>query len=389
MKLSKILPILTIASLPAVSLPLISCANDQTIDDSTPLCFMDVKGDHKKSQITYTIDGRPLDIDIEYKLGNGHWRKWQKGKKITLNDGNKVYVRNTKNTLSRLDSCFKFVTTGGDVIGCGNVDSMINYAPLTTGCFIYLFADCKTLKRAPALPAITLAESCYQNMFWNCTGLTQAPELPASKMVDYCYTAMFSGCTSLKVAPELKSTQLAPHCYDQMFDVCGITKAPQLPAEQLAEGCYACMFCHCPIIDTPALPSTHLADKCYYYMFANCRQLQRTTDVLPATELKQSCYNHMFAYCHELTAAPEIKGHITPIESEQQCFEKMFKDCPKLNVQQDAPSGRLINSFGDILPTFMPLFAKEMFGIDGSTRPWDEGGNPIGKHAYYWIEQEK
>ncbi len=379
--------IATATSLPLVSL--VSCGQDEPIDDTTPLCFTDVENDSKNAKVSYTLDGELSNVDIEYSLDEeGNWTDWAENQVITLEDGQKLYVRNTQNTLSNARAFLKFITSNGDVIGSGNVNSMINYADLTDFCFYYMFAGCKTLKRAPALPAETLAEHCYQNMFAECAGLTKAPILPAMQLASHCYLAMFSGCLSLKVGPELKSTNLAPHCYEQMFDNSGLTIAPKLPAEQLYESCYAYMFRECQIKQIPSLPSTHLADYCYYFMFANCYKLILVQNTLPADDLKVSCYDHMFAYCSNLITAPQINAQLKHLQTEGKCFEKMFADCPKLKIKEEqiqynTENKRRICSFP--LGAELDLYAAEMFRgcVD---QPGLFVGTPEPGHSYYWVE---
>ena len=84
----------------------------------------------------------------------------------------------------------------------------------------YMFAQCSSLTKAPALPATTLRGYCYQGMFESCSSLTEAPVLPATTLANYCYASMFSGCTSLVNAPVLPATTLANYCYYQMFSLC-------------------------------------------------------------------------------------------------------------------------------------------------------------------------
>ena len=63
--------------------------------------------------------------------------------------------------------------------------------------FSSLFTGCKSLTKAPVLPATTLAKGCYWGMFLN-TSLTKAPELPATTLADLCYQTMFYTCSELK-----------------------------------------------------------------------------------------------------------------------------------------------------------------------------------------------
>ena len=84
-----------------------------------------------------------------------------------------------------------------------------------------MFAYCKSLKTAPALNAMNLAEQCYLSMFNECTGLTTAPSiLPATTLASNCYQQMFYKCSGITSAPVLPATTLVSNCYNTMFQGC-------------------------------------------------------------------------------------------------------------------------------------------------------------------------
>ena len=66
-----------------------------------------------------------------------------------------------------------------------------------------MFVGCKSLTKAPALPATELVSSCYSWMFYDCTSLTKAPALPATKLASSCYSWMFHDCTNLNYVKAL------------------------------------------------------------------------------------------------------------------------------------------------------------------------------------------
>jgi hypothetical protein len=49
-------------------------------------------------------------------------------------------------------------------------------------------------------------------MFQGCKSLTKAPKLPATKLVNSCYSNMFSGCTSLQEITCLATDISASSC---------------------------------------------------------------------------------------------------------------------------------------------------------------------------------
>ena len=144
---------------------------------------------------------------IHYRLDTyGDWIPYNEGEDIVLsNVGDKVSFMNTKNRLGMFDpsvigAYFYQVVNfcmSGKIRADGSVQSMVNYAYCTPGCFAGLFRNCTSLTQAPELPAKHLARDCYSQMFQGCTSLTQAPELPATRLSVGCYSYMFTGCTSM------------------------------------------------------------------------------------------------------------------------------------------------------------------------------------------------
>ena len=241
---------------------------------------------------------------LEYSTDAVTWNTFNTKTNISLNTGDKVYVRG-KLSANNTTSNYTQFKMSGKIAASGNTNSLWDYenpdTQLKKLCGRMLFSDCTGLTVAPELPATTLADFCYGSMFQNCTSLTTAPELPATELASYCYQSMFYGCTSLTTAPELPATVLASDCYNGMFQNCtSLTTAPELPATTLANYCYYYMFYGCTSLTTaPVLPATILTNDCYYYMFYNCTSLT-TAPELPATELANSCYKYMFNGCTSL-----------------------------------------------------------------------------------------
>ena len=160
---------------------------------------------------------------LEYSIDASTWNTFYTTTNISLNNGDKVYVRgilSADNTVS-IYTQFKM---SGKITASGNCNALWNYqdlnAPLKAYCGYNMFKECVSLTTAPELPATTLASQCYNCMFNGCTSLTTAPVLPATTLADTCYYYMFGGCTSLTTAPVLPATELAEDCYHNMFKGC-------------------------------------------------------------------------------------------------------------------------------------------------------------------------
>ena len=102
----------------------------------------------------------------------------------------------------------------------GNILSIIGYKNLQAHAFVNLFANGTIVDSSNLILPIDLTVLCYSDMFYNCKSLVKAPELPATTLAAFCYSNMFYNCTSLVNAPELPATTLAHGCYSGMFFGC-------------------------------------------------------------------------------------------------------------------------------------------------------------------------
>ena len=295
-------------------------------------------------QTTYggTVDSSKYTTHLDFSKDKVNWTTINLSSTpytITLNQGEKVYLRGDEGVLNYADSS-KEVTTiinGSQthIVG-GNIKSLLDYTDinnvtLSEGVFCNLFlseGDNKLTSAAKLILPSTVSVRCYWNMFGSCTSLTTAPSLPATTLTDSCYRYMFYNCTSLTTAPTLPATTLADSCYSNMFDGCtSLITAPTLPATTLAPICYASMFHKCTSLTTaPVLPATTLASSCYSGMFYNCTSLT-TAPVLSVTTLANNCYGGMFRNCTSLTTAPSLPATTLT----QYCYKNMFNGCSSLN----------------------------------------------------------
>ena len=206
---------------------------------------------------------------LEYSTDTTTWNTFDESTNISINNGDKVYVRGVLSADNTWSQYTQFKMTG-KIAASGNCNAIWNYqdlnAPLKALCGYQMFYNCTSLTTAPDLPSTILARSCYYNMFSDCTSLTTAPALPATTLTDRCYSNMFDGCTSLTTAPTLPATTLTERCYNNMFRECAaLTTAPVLSATTLAEACYYEMFYGCTsLTHTPELSATTLANSCYH-----------------------------------------------------------------------------------------------------------------------------
>ena len=174
--------------------------------------------------------------------GGNTWSDYTIGDAITLNNtGDEVSFRvKADRSPYQYAIYYYYFRMEGKIEAWHNVMSLYRandfatYKTAVGSLFAYLFKDCKSLTKAPILPATTLNDSCYLSMFSGCQSLKEAPELPATTLGIKCYAYMFSGCRSLTKAPELPATTLAQSCYDNMFYSCRSLKEVRISATTTA-----------------------------------------------------------------------------------------------------------------------------------------------------------
>ena len=198
---------------------------------------------------------------------------------ITLNAGEKVYIKGSNNQYYVDESNGYFTSTGnfnvyGNIMSLIYADDFQNKTTLSSSdAFGRLFYNANKLISAEhlVLPATTLTTSCYESMFRNCSSLTTAPELPATTLAPSCYRSMFERCSQLTKAPELPATTLKDFCYTSMFNGCSsLTTAPVLPATTLAEYCYYRMFYDCSSLNYIKMLATDVsASNCLDWWVTN------------------------------------------------------------------------------------------------------------------------
>ena len=212
-----------------------------TVDDITkPLTF---KATQDGSSVKLTKSGSPTGSFQTSNDGGKTWVDYTIGTAIALNTGDKVSFRAKSDRSSDQDAnnFFYFMMTGKieawhNVMSLYRTNDFSTYDTVVKFAFYSLFNGCKSLTKAPVLPATTLFDYCYGYMFSGCLLLTKAPALPATTLAISCYGYMFYGCRSLTKVPALPATTLAEACYWGMFYRCQSLKEVRISATKTATG---------------------------------------------------------------------------------------------------------------------------------------------------------
>ena len=117
------------------------------------------------------------DGTLEYSTDTSNWSTWDGTTTLssaTSGSDNVLYLRGIGNTkIMGNKNSYKWVLTGSNIACTGNIENLLDYETVKSGghptmadyCYQYMFRDCTSLTRAPALPATTLKNYCYQYMF--------------------------------------------------------------------------------------------------------------------------------------------------------------------------------------------------------------------------------
>ena len=210
------------------------------VDDITkPLTF---KATQDGSMVAIQRYGSPTGSFQTSRDGGNTWKDYGIGTAVTLNTGDEVAFRAKEDRSAYQDvyEYFSFMMEGKieawhNVMSLYRTKYFATYKYAVNYAFNRLFSGCKSLTKAPILPATTLGRQCYRYMFDKCSSLTKAPELPATTLADSCYEYMFEGCQSLTKAPELPATTLVQYCYQYMFSGCRSLKEVRISATTTAQ----------------------------------------------------------------------------------------------------------------------------------------------------------
>ena len=205
---------------------------------------------------------------------------------ITLNQGEKVYFRNTNGKLNYYNTVEYFYTSfsasQSHTVG-GNIESLVDYRNIGrinyqySGTYSNLFRDDTALTSASGLimPSNNLSASCMSDMFRGCTSLTVAPDLPATTLSKYCYRRMFAECRSLTETPDLPAASVQDGVYWSMFRNCtSLTDTHELYLKVLTKNCYNSMFAGCTsLVDAPIIDALVYSESSCEWMFDGCTSL--------------------------------------------------------------------------------------------------------------------
>ena len=138
---------------------------------------------------------------LEYSTDKTNWSNMTAETSLSLNAGDKVYVRGTLSQNLLRTNYTQFDITG-NVSLSGNINALWSYQDLTVGvknfCGNFMFYECTGLRDISNLKfPNSIAQGCYRNMFYHCKYITTAPELPATVIGDSAYYQMFYNCTRL------------------------------------------------------------------------------------------------------------------------------------------------------------------------------------------------
>lgn len=192
----------------------------------TPVTMTPLNFTSSRNGSSVTFNNVSTSIGLEYSYDNSTWNDVVYSNAITLNKGEKIYVRNKDDQSTTFSTnfnkyiqivCLWRISADGDIsslINPNGTDTLNNF------CFYTLFKNSTGLIKAPALPFTTVPKEAYDGMFYWCKSLVEAPELPATTLGSDCYYEMFWGCSSLINIPYIPASDIPSSACVSMFRNC-------------------------------------------------------------------------------------------------------------------------------------------------------------------------
>ena len=236
-----------------------------------------------KMIIEYALE--ELGVNIEVSTDGITYETYYSGTEYTISDPTqKIYFRNTLNTLNRHNNKAYFVMTGS-IQAYGDITAMVNNKVFTeedmhdsemNGCFWRLFQDCTSLTRAPDISMEYVPDSGLNATFTGCTNLVNPPNMNAKYFGRLACSGTFKDCTSLIKTPALDIRTVTEYAFQETFRNSGIKKT------DIVFNCttlpqYACdgMFRGCTNLKTlPMLKPLNYAGNMYRDMFNGCSNIK-------------------------------------------------------------------------------------------------------------------
>ena len=257
------------------------------------------------------------------------------GDKIKFRGINTTYATNNRWTIFNCtEDCLFYAY--------GNVMSLINYNNFRTNNYIkngsfrglfYLNTGILSHdKKILCLPATSnLNYYTYQDMFNGCTRLRRAPDLPATSIAGTCYYGMFKNCASLEEMPKMAVTDTGSDSLRMMFYGCTSLKKGYINGGYLGNACCMQMFYGCTSLEEFTFPTTQNSfgpsGQSLREMFYGCTNLKKITPYKINGNLSNHCVN-MFRDCTSLVDASGIEI-LSDALSGRFC-EEMFRGCTSL-----------------------------------------------------------
>ena len=300
--------------------------------------------------------GTPDPISIEYSYDKQNWTEYtwtdSTGEALDTITHTDIWLRATSTNdhiCKDASNGYRFVGNGVPVYFDGNIMSLKDKTLMTNTVKAYdfygLFKDwAYSIKSAPKLPSLKLADYCYACLFEGCNYLKECPELPANTIYDHSYYRIFAGCTSLQTVCDLNVDYGKNNCFESMFEGCtGILEAKPLKWVDIkGSGGYMfkAMYKGCTSLvkgaDMPIMyvtTSNWLSDNYHTFesMYEGCVNLKET----PVFQsfcfngtvrgwVDKYMYSKTFKGCTSLKTA---KFPDTSSSGERYCFESMYEGC--------------------------------------------------------------
>ena len=194
-------------TIPAAEFPSMIREKFETSPPPPPLPYLTFRS---PSSFTLKVNDatKHWDGTLEYSTDTSTWSTWDGTTTLssaTSDNKDILYLRGTGNTvITGASKNYKWVLTGSNIACVGNIENLLDYATVESGshptmanhCYRYMFQDCTSLAKAPALPATTLKNYCYRSMFQDCSKIKLSSTQTGEYTIAYRIPTTGTGTTS-------------------------------------------------------------------------------------------------------------------------------------------------------------------------------------------------
>lgn len=279
---------------------------------------------------TFTLRkaGTPASSDLAYSKNKTNWTSFnlsQSTNTVTLNSGEKLYLRSSTGFSSSLSDYFGISCSQNYSVG-GNIMTLINYTNASTN--------------------NTVPNYSFYELFYGQSNLKNANNLNfgEAKTLNYMSLRECFYNTSITMGPSLnKITTVGERAMENCFTGSSIVSAPNMPSvtsigDWGMSGCYT----NCQLMTTASDLSnvTSVGERGLNSCYSKCHSLVNIYNYNKLTTINENAFSYCYKECDRLIYTPSF-SNVTSVGNSG--LKECFSNCTLI---QNAPNFKKVTSVG-------------------------------------------